>query len=73
MPATPIETKAPWWRVPMMWLVIGGPAAVVVAAILTAVIAFRAGDTPIHEADQVHTPSQTPANQARNHAAAPRQ
>ena len=30
-----------WWREPMMWLVVGGPLTVVVAAIVTAVIAIR--------------------------------
>ena len=28
----------PWWQVGMVWLVLGGPAAVVVAGIVTAVI-----------------------------------
>jgi uncharacterized protein len=34
----------PWWRVGMVWLVLGGPAVVVVAAIATAVIAYRGAD-----------------------------
>lgn len=33
-----------WWKVPHMWLVVGGPAVVVVAAIATAVIAIKGAD-----------------------------
>ena len=56
----------PWWREPMMWLVLGGPATVVVAGIATAVIA-------LHRPDPVISPAagKTPAVQARNHAASP--
>ena len=32
-------TPAPWWKYGHVWLVIAGPAAVVVAGIVTAVIA----------------------------------
>jgi hypothetical protein len=35
---------APWWRFGIVWLVLGGPAVVVVAAIATAVIAYRGAD-----------------------------
>ena len=31
----------PWWRYGMVWLVLGGPAAVVVASLVTGYIAFR--------------------------------
>ena len=63
----------PWWRVPMVWLVLGGPAVVVAASIATLVVAVRGADTPLHEraAAQV-AQTMTPATQARNHAAAPR-
>jgi hypothetical protein len=67
----------PWWRVPMVWLVIGGPAAVVVAAVFTAVIAF-AGADPVVTAPQAAEAgsqaelAQAPAVQARNHTAAVR-
>lgn len=37
----------PWWRVGMVWLVLGGPAVVVVAGITTAVIAYRGADPVI--------------------------
>lgn len=54
-----------WWREPMMWLVVGGPLAVVVAAIVTAVIAIRGAD-PV-----LDTRVAIPAVQGRNHAASP--
>ncbi|NWG74270.1 MAG: nitrogen fixation protein FixH, partial [Rubrivivax sp.] len=41
---TVTEPTMPWWRVGMVWLVIGGPLAVVVAGIVTAVIAIRGAD-----------------------------
>ena len=56
----------PWWRVGMVWVVIAGPLAVVLAGIATAVIAFSGADTV------VGTGAATPALQARNHAAAPK-
>lgn len=65
----------PWWRVGMVWLVVGGPLAVVVASLVTVAIAvagaeevltrpapsLTAGDAPL-----------LPAVQGRNHAATPR-
>jgi hypothetical protein len=62
----------PWWRVGMVWLVVGGPATVVVAAVATAVVAVRTADTlvtdtTVHRASSVN--GATPALQARNHAA----
>jgi len=58
----------------MVWLVFGGPAVVVVAAIGTAVVAYRGADpvlTDAPTAQQVvkNLGPQTPAMQARNHAA----
>lgn len=65
------EVGQPWWRQPMMWLVVGGPAAVVVAAIVTAVIATRGADPVLDtRADRLE---QRPANEGRNHAATPQQ
>jgi uncharacterized protein len=64
--------QLPWWRQPMVWLVVGGPALVVVAALVTAVIAFRGADPVVREP----TPPQAaggaglPAVQARNQGAA---
>lgn len=65
-----------------MWLVLGGPALVVVAAIATAVIAARGAD-PVVDPDYYQkgvnineqlrnaNKSLAPANAVRNHAATP--
>ncbi|WP_353093802.1 hypothetical protein [Methylibium sp.] len=65
------EPPRPWWREPMLWLVLGGPLAVVVAGIVTAVIAVRGSD-PVLSRSSEPLGSDTPAVQARNHAATPR-
>ena len=39
LPPSESAAAPAWWRVGMVWLVLGGPAVVVVAAIGTAVIA----------------------------------
>jgi hypothetical protein len=64
----------PWWRVGMVWLVVGGPALVVVASLATAVVAWRGADEVlVHTASAREVPvrptSETPALTARNHAA----
>lgn len=64
-PITAIPTTRPWWREPMLWLVVGGPALVVVAGVATAVLALRGADVPLD------TRAGMPAVQGRNHAAAP--
>ena len=65
-----------WWRYPMVWMVIGGPLAVVIASVTTAVIAARGADPVLGTeerggiSERASTPeSMTPALQARNHAA----
>lgn len=63
-PTSSTPRKA-WWREPMMWLVVGGPASVVVAGVVTAVIAVRGAD-PV-----LDTHGEQTAVQARNHAATP--
>lgn len=60
------------WREPMLWLVISGPLAVVIAGIATAVIAWHGADPVVVEATAVGDASQQPALRARNHAATPR-
>lgn len=64
-----LQPRMPWWRVKTMWLVLGGPAAVVLAGITTAAIAIGGADRVIATDN---TESATPAVQARNHAAQPR-
>ncbi len=81
------QQAEPWWRVPHMWLVVGGPLVVVVAAIVTAVIAIKNQDPVLNKVDFERDlkSAQTlqgqarldalatlqPAGQARNHAASP--
>ncbi len=68
------STETPWWRVGMVWLVLSGPAVVVVAGISTAVIAYRGADEvlvrpPSASEAPVRPGADTPAVAARNHAA----
>ena len=58
----------PWWRVGMVWLVIAGPVAVIVAAVATAVVAVR-GAEPVLSAEEAGRFADRPAVQGRNHAA----
>lgn len=53
------------WHQPMVWLVVSGPVAVILASIVTVTLAIRHPDPPLstRSADAV------PAQQARNHAA----
>jgi uncharacterized protein len=71
-----MQPVLPWWRVPTVWLVIGGPLTVVVAGVVTMVIALRHGDVPLRTspvaAEATQAQAFTPATQARTHAAAPR-
>ncbi len=66
-PAT-TETVA-WWRLPIVWMVIGGPAIVVVASFVTLALAIRHPD-PVLDTAAVGKSLQ-PAVQGRNHAATP--
>lgn len=63
-----------WWRVGMVWLVLAGPAAVVLAGVVTIKIALTHVDpvlqVPAAVADS--SGSMSPALKARNHAATPK-
>ncbi len=50
-PTHPTNKPVAWWRVPHMWLVVGGPLVVVVAAIATAVIAVKGADPVLNKDD----------------------
>lgn len=66
----------PWWRFGMVWLVVAGPLAVVLACGVTAWLAWTHIDPVILEAPVArteHDASLTPALKARNHAATPRE
>jgi hypothetical protein len=62
------QPRLPWWRVRLMWLVIGGPVVVVVAACITAFIAIAGADRVLPPA-AIGADATAPATQARNHAA----
>lgn len=46
--SSPSASARPWWQEPYVWLVIGGPLVVVVAAIFTAYIAMKDPDPVIN-------------------------
>jgi hypothetical protein len=68
--ALPPVDNPPWWRLPIVWIVIAGPAAVVVAGFATLAIAIRNPD-PVYTVPKAQSPAEQPAVQARNHAATP--
>ena len=75
------QASAPWWKYGYVWLIIAGPAVVVVAALATAWIAARSPDPVLaQEHDRRAAQSRNgnsdsrallPALQGRNHAATP--
>ena len=71
----PAIAPRPWWREPMVWLVIGGPTIVVMAAIATGIVAWRGADPLVLEAPSATAAPTSralePALTARNHAATP--
>ena len=78
--ATPMTPSPPWWKFGHVWLVISGPAIVVVASFITFYLA-AVGQDPVIEEDyyrkgieinktlRENPASLAPATQARNHAA----
>ena len=76
-PAVALPSPVPWWRVGVMWLVVGGLGVVVVASFMLLATALRHADTVVPYAavrpavpDAPNAPT-APAMQARNHAATP--
>ena len=69
--SNPKPAEVPWWRVRMVWLVIGGPAVVVAASFITLGVALTHPDPVITPQAGSHSAEQ-PAIQARNHAASPK-
>ena len=70
------RAAAPWWSFAHVWLVIAGPAVVVVASFVTLYLAMHSPNTvlevePSAQAQQRATAeaSMAPAMLARNHAA----
>ena len=77
----PTDRSGPWWQYGHVWLIIAGPAVVVVAALFTAWLAVRTPD-PVVEEDYyrrgleinktlARDKALLPALQGRNHAATP--
>jgi uncharacterized protein len=69
-PETGSEPSPAWWRLPIVWMVIGGPLLVVIASFATLALAIRHPD-PVLDTSAAMAKSQLPAVQARNHAATP--
>ena len=79
--ATPPQRKTakPWWRFGYMWLVLGGPALVVLASFITLWLAIRWPDPQVNMDASRNTQTLregkgqaqalAPAVKARNHAA----
>jgi hypothetical protein len=73
--AAPHDKPTPWWRVGMVWLVVSGPLAVVVAGLVTAAIAVDGAEEVLTRPKPVSSAAeapQLPAMQGRNHAATPK-
>jgi uncharacterized protein len=69
-----LDAPVPWWRVGVMWLVVGGLSVVVVASFVLLATALRHADVVLpHAAAQGAAPKTpaSPAMQARNHSATP--
>lgn len=78
--STTATQSPPWWKYGHVWLVISGPAIVVVASFITYYLA-ASGQDPVLDEDyyrkgveinqtlQGNAASLAPATQARNHAA----
>jgi hypothetical protein len=77
MPLNSTPVPPPWWKFGHVWLVISGPAIVVVASFITLYLAISRPD-PVIDADTRRLAAQgsarsqanlMPAVQGRNHAA----
>lgn len=77
-----IKSPEPWWKFGHVWLVVAGPAIVVLASLVTFYLAVTRPDQLVTEdyyrkgieinqtlGDAAQNPSLAPALQARNHAA----
>lgn len=80
MKPTPPASQ-PWWKYGYVWLVVAGPAVVVVAGVVTAWLALRSPDPVLAEdyyrrgveinKTLAQDKALMPALQGRNHAATP--
>lgn len=65
-PAQTDRESVPWWRVGVVWLVIGGPVAAIVTSVVAAALAVSGADRVV-----AVDGTSVPALKARNHAADP--
>jgi hypothetical protein len=70
----PASTEQAWWRFGLVWMVLAGPAVVVVAGFITFYIALANPDpvlqvTPRTAVQERQGITHAPAMQGRNHAA----
>ena len=84
MQSTHVENSGPWWKFPHVWMVVAGPAIVVVAGFVTLYLAISRPDPLVSEDyykegmeinktlrarhEGRTSGSLEPAHQARNHA-----
>ncbi len=77
-----MNKSGPWWQYGYVWMILGGPAVVVVAGIATVWIAMAMPDPvvapdyyrrgiEINKTLRLQDKALLPANQGRNHAATP--
>jgi hypothetical protein len=77
-----MKKSGPWWKYGYVWMILGGPAAVVVAGFATLWIALATPDpvvapdyyrrgVEINKTLRLQDKALLPANQGRNHAATP--
>ena len=73
-----MQKSRSWWHFPHVWLVVAGPAIVVVASLVTFYLAAKSADPVLSTASHAQSAStlasepgitMAPALQARNHAA----
>ena len=80
--STSDQTSGPWWAYSLVWMVIAGPAVVVVASFITLWLAIRTPDPvvaddyyrrgiEINKTLAARDRSLAPAQQGRNHAVTP--
>ena len=70
------EEGRSWWKYPIVWMVVGGPVAVIITSLITWYFIAHSPNEVLIESREVETPGLsdqgaqfTPANRARNHAA----
>jgi hypothetical protein len=71
MSESSLQKPAPWWKFGHVWLIISGPAAVVLAGFFTFYLA-ASGVDPVIDTNYYRKGleiNHAPAQQARNHAA----